>query len=111
MESKYGYLVINGEFFEADSKDGKTIFKKINKREIKKLEKMSEKIAEHLKDALDKKKVLRESVMKMGSKEIETLHNMLFPKKGKKPRKYKAKTREDRCVDMKVGNFIIPIVP
>ncbi len=67
---------------------------------------MAKEIAEKIKDSLDREKVIRESVMKLPISELESLHNTVFNTK----RKAKAKTREHHCVDMKVGNFILPIV-
>ena len=66
----------------------------------------SDKIANKLKSSLDREKILFESVMKLDEKELQTLHNVLFNSK----KKVKPKTRADHCVDMKVGNFILPIV-
>ena len=43
--------------------------------------------------------------MKFTNSDLDKLDKMLFGEK-----KYTVKTREHRCVDMKVGNFIIPIV-
>ncbi len=106
IEKKYGLLVINGEYYESVSKDGKPTFKKINKKRVKKAEKMAGEIAEKIKDSLDREKVIRESIMKLDLNNLEQLHNTVFNAK----RKAKAKTREHHCVDMKVGNFILPIV-
>jgi len=43
--------------------------------------------------------------MKIQLKDIKKLYKNLFESK----RKYKPKTREHHCVDMKIGNFILPI--
>ncbi len=106
IEKKYGFLMINEEYYEETHKDGKPIFKKISKKRIKNAEKMAAEIAEKIKDSLDREKVIRESIMKLEIPELESLHNTVFNAK----RKVKAKTREHHCVDMKVGNFILPIV-
>jgi len=106
IQRKYEMLIIDGEYYEESSKDGKPIFTLASKAKINKAEKMSKEIAEEIKDSLDREKVIREAVMKLGLKELEQLHNTVFNKK----RKAKAKTREHHCVDMKVGNFILPIV-
>lgn len=105
IEKKYGLLMINGEYFEETHKDGKPTFKKVNKKRINKVEKMAGEIAEKIKDSLDREKVIKESVMKLDLNDLEQLHNTVFNAK----RKAKAKTREHHCVDMKVGNFILPI--
>jgi len=105
MQKKYGFLMINGEYFEETHKDGKPLFIKVNKKKIEKIEKMAGEIAEKIKDSLDREKVIRESIMKLTLDEVEQLHNTVFNAK----RKAKAKTREHHCVDMKVGNIIIPL--
>ena len=106
FERKYGLLIIDGEYYEETHQDGKPIFKPVSKIRIKKAEKMATQIAEKIKDSLDREKVIRESVMKLDLTELEKLHNTVFNEK----RKAKAKTREHYCVDMKIGNFILPIV-
>ena len=106
VQKKYGMLIIDGEYYEESSKDGKPIFTMASKAKINKAEKMAKEIAEEIKDSLDREKVIREAVMKLDLNDLEQLHNVTFNKK----RKAKAKTREHYCVDMKVGNFILPIV-
>ncbi len=106
IEKKYGMLIINGEYYESTTKDGKPIFKPVSKARVNKAEKMAKEIAEKIKDSLDREKVIREAIMKLEIPELEALHNTVFNAK----RKAKAKTREHHCVDMKVGNFILPIV-
>ena len=44
--------------------------------------------------------------MHFTDKDIDKLYKLVNSKK----KKYKPKTREGHCVDMKVGGFIIPIV-
>lgn len=106
IEQKYGYLIVDGEYYKDRSRDGKPGFKLVSKKEVTKAEKMSKEIAEKLKDSLDREKVIREAIMKLPISELEVLHNTVFNEK----RKVNAKTREHHCVDMKVGNFILPIV-
>ncbi len=106
IEKKYGHLVINGKYYEEKSKDGKPVFVKVGIQKIKKAEKMVGEIVDELKDSLDREKVLHESIMKIPMDDLEKLHNTVFNAK----RKVKPKTREHHCVDMKVGNFILPIV-
>lgn len=113
VEIEYGLLKIDGEYFYKDSIDGKPILRTISKSKVKKRLKLINEIVEKLKDALDKKAVLKESLMKsfpfgedIIEEELLKLHGMLHSK----DRKYKPKTRHHHCVDMKVGNMIIPIV-
>ena len=105
-EFKYGYTLINGKYYEAGSKDGKTILKQVDRDKVEKKIKKCDKIANELKKNLDSHKVLMEAIMKFSNKDLDKLDKMLFASK----KKYTVKTREHRCVDMKVGNFIIPIV-
>ena len=113
IEKEYGLLKIDGKYYYADSIDGKPVFRQISKTKVKKRLKLVDEIVEKLKDALDKEAVLRESLMKsfpfgedIIEEELLKLHGMLHSK----DRKYKPKTRKDHCVDMKVGNFVLPIV-
>ena len=110
---EYGLLKIDGKYYYKDSDDGKPILRTISKGKVMKRLKLVDEIVEKLKDALDKEAVLKESLMKsfpLGYDEFEEellkLHGMLHSK----DRKYKPKTRRGHCVDMKVGNMIIPIV-
>ncbi len=106
IQKKYGFLMIDNQYYEETHKDGKPIFKPVSKAKVNKAEKMAKEIAEKIKDSLDREKVIREAVMKLELPELESLHNTVFNAK----RKAKATTREHHCVDMKVGNFILPIV-
>ncbi len=106
IEKKYGMLIINGEYYEQTTKDGKPKFKPVSKTKVNRAENMAKEIAEKIKDSLDREKVIREAIMKLEIPELEALHNTVFNEK----RKAKAKTREHHCVDMKVGNCILPIV-
>jgi len=105
IELKYGYHCFKGEYYEIDSRDGKPFFKKVDIKKIKEQEELAKKIAEKLKDNLDPVAVIKESLMKIQLKDIKKLYKNLFESK----RKYKPKTREHHCVDMKIGNFILPI--
>ncbi len=113
VEVMYGLIKIDNKYYYKDSDDGKPILRIISKSKVEKRLKLVDEIVEKLKDALDKEAVLKESLMKsfpLGDDVIEEellkLHGML----NSKDRKYKPKTRKHYCVDMKVGNMIIPIV-
>jgi len=106
MERKYGYVMINGKYYEEDVNNGKANFKKISTKKVHKELEMSKEIADKIHDKLDRKSVIIESIMRLDEKSIETLHNIVHNEK----RKVNAKTREHHCVDMKIGNFILPIV-
>ena len=69
--------------------------------------KKAREMAKKLKDSLDAEKVLMEVFMtKFEKKDFDKLYKSLFKSK----RKYKVRTREGACVDMKIGNMIIPII-
>jgi hypothetical protein len=113
IKSEFGYLLINGKYYKPEMLRGETIFREISKTKVLKNLKLIEEIIEKLKDNLDKKAILRESLMKYsqdigdeGEKWLIALHNALYNSK----RKVKPKTREHRCVDMKIGNIIVPII-
>ncbi len=106
IERKYGCLIINGTYYRSTSKDGKETLKEIPIKEIKQKEKTVEKLADKLKESVDGKKILTEILMGFHPKEITKLEKIVFSKK----RKYKAKTRSHHCVDLKVGNFIVPMI-
>ena len=107
VDKKYGYLIVDGKYFRGSlDKSGRAMWKETTKTKVNKMEKKAKDIAKELKNSLDREKVLLESIMKLDETEIDTLHNVVFNKK----RKVKPKTREHHCVDMKVGNFVLPIV-
>lgn len=103
---KYGYVVIDGVFYEHKMKDGKTTLKKLPERRLNKEIKIAEEITEKLERSADVNAILMEAVMKLEDKERMKLHNMLHNSK----KRYIPKTRKDYCVDMKIGNFILPLI-
>lgn len=103
---KYGYLIINKDYYEIDSRDGKPIFKKVDKAKMLTRERRAKLLAKKLRNSLDGEKVLVESIMKLNDKDADKLYNQIFKSKIK----YKPRTRADRCVDMKIGNFVLPVV-
>ncbi len=106
IEYKYGYALINGEYYEHGSKDGKVILKQVDRQRVEKKIEKCNRLAKELKKNLDSHKVMMEAIIRFPDRDIDKLTKMLFESK----KKYTVKTREHRCVDMKVGNFIIPIV-
>jgi hypothetical protein len=101
-------LVINGEYYKVTfNKLGRPIFLKGNQKKIKEKMSKAKLMAKKLKYDLDGEKVLTEALLtNFDDKSFEKLYLQLFKSK----RIYKPKTREHHCVDMKVGNTIIPIV-
>jgi len=106
IEIKFGYLLIKGEYYEWSSKSGKPYLKHIDKEKVEKKIEMAKKIADKLKRNLDAHKVLMESISKLSDRDMKKLFRLLFESK----RKYKTTTRAHHCVDMKIGNYILPIV-
>ncbi len=104
IQKEFGYIKVKGKYYEADTRNGNIHFKEV-KNATTKIKKAKE-MAKKLENSLDRKAVLTESIMKLEPNEFETLHKALFKSK----KTYKPKTREHHCVDMKVGNFILPIV-
>jgi len=103
----FDYHFIKGKYYEVSLKDGKPTFVEVNKKDVAEHKKMADKLAEKLKDDLDAKKVLTEVFMaKYDLKNLRELFKTVFKSK----KKYKPRTREGYCCDMKVGNHIIPIV-
>lgn len=103
----FEYHLIKGKYYQIDTKDGQPTFIEIPKKEVDKHKKMAEELAKKLKDSLDAEKILIEVFMsKYDKKHLDELYKTVFKSK----KKYKPKTREGYCVDMKVGNHIIPII-
>jgi len=106
-ENYFQFFKVKNRYYKSSSKDGKTTFVLVSKKDVEEQLSMSNKLAEKLKDNLDANKVLVEVFMTRYSKtELDKLYKYVFKSK----KKYKAKTREGHCVDMKVGNAIIPLV-
>lgn len=103
---EYGYLKIDNKYFEPKQVDGHTSYVEVSPEKAKKRLDMITKIAKTLKDNLDKEAVLKEAVSRLDDDAIAVLYTSLF----NNLKKLKPKTREHHCVDMKIGNFILPIV-
>ncbi len=107
IERVFEYFKFKGKYYKPSSSDGKLSFVEMTKKEFDDQLKMAKDLAKHLKNNLDAEKVLVEIFMtRYEKKSLEKLYNYTINTK----RKYKAKTREGHCVDMKVGNHIVPIV-
>lgn len=106
-EKIFDYYKHNGKYYEASAKDGKPTFIEIPKKKVDDQLNMAKELAKKLKGNLDAEKVLVEVFMTRYDKEnLENLYKTIFKSK----KKYKPKTREGYCVDIKVGNHIIPII-
>jgi len=106
FERKYGYIVLDGIWYKESSKDGKNILVEIDAEALKKKEEKCKKIIPTLEEYLDKEKILLEALMKLENNALDSL-----TRKIKSGKKHTIVTRNGYCVDMKVGNQIIPIIP
>ena len=107
VEYKHGIMKIDGKYYKPDmSSDGKGIFVEIPEKEYTEKMDLAKKITEKLKDNLDREKILMEALMKVPMKDLKKLDGIIHNPK----RKYIPRTRENHCVDMKIGAFILPIV-
>jgi len=103
LQTSHGLVNVGKKWFkpEYSTVKHKWIFVEINKA---KLDEKIKKIITKLKPALDPELILKESLLDMPLVEIQKLHENLFKAK----RKAKPKQREG-CVEIKVGDVIIPI--
>ena len=102
----YGYLVIDGEYFNLDTSGKETLFKKVKSSEWKKKIKLMEDLSKKLKESLDGEAVMMEALSRLEIEELEPIHDKVFNVK----KKVKPVTRKHHCVDMKIGEHIITIV-
>jgi len=104
---EYGCLKIDGKYYEA-TPDGldRLRYVEVSKKKFDEKVSVIKKIADKLKNSLDREAVLMEALSKLSEEELSgvwtALNNPL--------RKLKPKTRRHHCVDMKIGNWVIPIV-
>ena len=104
FEKRHGYLYMDGKYYEMKGNSGVGKFEFVEVKDVQERVEKAEEIAKELIKSFNGKAVLIESIMKMSKRDISTLYKNAVTKK------YKAKTREHECVDMKVGNFVLPIV-
>lgn len=113
IKKEFGLLVVDGKYYYCDMIDGQAVFREISKAKVQKRLKLIDEIIDKLKNTLDKEAILKETLMKhfpMGEDIIDEELMKLLGMLNSKERKYKPKMRKHHCVDMKVGNMIIPIV-
>ena len=104
FERKHGYIYMDGKYYEMKGNSGASKFEFVEVKDVQERIDKAEEIADELVKSFNGKAVLVESIMKMPKSDIKTLYRNAITKK------YKVKTREHHCVDMKVGNFVLPIV-
>lgn len=108
VDKVYDYILVGNDYYRyARDKMGRLNFVKQDRKLVELRIKKAKEMAKKLKDGVDGEKILVESLMtRFQPKEFDELYKMLFKSKIN----YKPRTREHHCVDMKVGNVIIPIV-
>lgn len=107
IERVFEYFKYKKKYYKISSSDGKLMFVETPKKDVEYQLKMAKELANHLKKDLEADKVLVEVFMtRYDKKSLEKLYKYTIQGK----RKYKARTREGHCVDMKVGNHIVPLV-
>jgi hypothetical protein len=106
IERRYGLLVIDGHYYAPDQIEGKPVFIKIYTKEVDKKKELVQELIPHLIAKLDGKAILEEAMMKLPLTELSHMKGMLTGM-NEKP---KVKTRRHHCVDLLVGDSIIPII-
>jgi|26BtaG_2_1085354.scaffolds.fasta_scaffold03387_6 hypothetical protein len=104
FEKRYDYIYMNGKYYEMKGNAGRGKFEFVEVKDVQERIDKAEEIAEVLVKSLDGKKVLLGSIMKLPKRDMDKLY------KNAVERGFKTKTREHECVDMKIGNFVLPIV-
>lgn len=105
IQMKHGKMFYNGEYYEVEMIRGKPTIKKISDK-IENQLKLADEITNKIYKRVDTKKILVEALMRLDQPEVEKLYMLLFKDK----KRYKVKTREHHCCDVKIGNFIFPII-
>lgn len=103
---EYGYLKVGGKYYKFNEGKDYTSYIEVSPIEVKKKISIAKEIAEKLKNSLDREAVLMESLTKLDLTYLEHIHNSLYNSK----RTVKPKTRAHHCVDIKVGNLVVPII-
>lgn len=108
LDKEYGWMKVGNDYYSFDrNREGKLFFKKEDTAVIKGRIKRAKLLAAKLKEGIDGEKILTESLLvNFTVKDFDKLYAQVFNSK----RKYKPRTRAHHCVDMKVGNVIIPIM-
>ncbi len=106
IERRHGLLIVDGEYFAPDDMEGKPIFIKLDKKEVRSKLKLIKTLIPLLKEGLNKEAILEEALMKMGMGELAHIQGMFTSMKSKP----KVKTRKGHCVDLMVGDTIIPLI-
>jgi len=106
IEHKNNLLYVEGKPFMIKTIDNEMKFIPVKNKDVESKIKLVDKLSKNLKDNLDREKVMKEALMNLKFDYLKKIDKMLSNPK----RQYKAKTRDQHCADMKVGNIVIPIV-
>jgi len=106
IEHKNNLLYVEGKPFLVKTINNEMKFIPVKNKDVEAKLKLVDKLTKNLKDSLDKDKIMKEALMNLKYDYLKKMDKMLSNPK----RKYKAKTRDNHCADIKVGNIIIPIV-
>ena len=106
LKKHYGYLIVGDKYYRLDMMGRETVFREVSKAKVKKKIKLMEELSKKLKDSLDGEAVMMEALSKLEIEELIMIHDKIINEK----RKTKPRTRKHHCVDMKIGDVIIPIV-
>ena len=100
------FVDIDGIIYKRTEKDHHLTYVEIDKNKVELLDKKNNEIVEKLKGNVDVGEILREAIRKLPPKDVERLYNLTVNAK----KKYKPVTRGEHCADIKIGNFILPVV-
>ena len=102
---EYEFLKVDNRYFKPVPDGEKLQYIEVNKKEFEGKVALVKKIANKLKDSLDREAVLGEALSKLDNEYLEQIWGSL-----NSPTKHKVRTRRHHCVDMKVGRLIIPLI-
>jgi len=105
VTQEYGFLKVDGRYFESVPDGDRLKYLEVDKKKVDGKINLVKKIAEKLKDKLDREKVLCEALCKLDIDYLEQILGTL-----NSPVKKKIQTRKHHCVDMKIGKFVIPLI-
>jgi len=103
LEYEFGHWKEGDKYYKESTRNGKLVWKEVSLEEVNERIAEAERLAYLLEEGLDPVKILTEAIMRLPKKKVKQLSAAL-------ERDNNIVTRSHHCVDMKVGNFILPIV-
>jgi hypothetical protein len=100
------YVDIDGTIYKRKEKDHHLTYVETDKKKVEQLDKKADEIVEKLKGNVDVGAILKEAIRKLSPRDVEKLYKIMFSSK----KQYKPITRNEHCADIKIGNFILPVV-